>query len=596
MRFTHPEKALKPHNRHPRKRPGMARLIPIAALLIGILVCFLPAPAISGDQLPEDIAGRLDQAMTEAVQAQPIPGAVAGVVRISDGARWTRAQGLAEVDNIEAPPADWSGNQMTLNRHFRIASLTKTFTATLIVKLIDAGLVDFDDTVADWLPGLVDNGASITVKQLLNMTSGLAEYTTEEFNVFTGDHPDTVWQPRELARIADGQNERFEGAGKVFDRDHFSYRNTNYVLLGMIAEKATGKTYAELIRNRVTDPMGLSDTYAARNADIQAPACRGYFNNDEGWSDVTAVHPSYVWSAGAIVSTLGDILNWGRALTRGAVQPPGLWRKRLQLVPAPYEDCRFSYGLGLFFKGGAVGHNGTVLGYQSSCYRYRGYLVAALTNCALATTDTDHTADAITDALMTALTGTRPRPCDQDLESGLTETLYQPSDTTANLTSSHARSWENRAPEMQYVLPDTSLPASRIHRFSAALSAGRVLVFRARWENPTAKPLARLELMTLKAGTAARAFGGYDEPGIADSGNWWVTKASDAQQILSETERLSAETVYDLYFVVQDNGGRDVDPADGLVETSVIVAENTLGPSGDDDPAACYVNAVRKDP
>ena len=139
---------------------------------------------------------------------------------------------------------------MRADARFRVGSITKTLVAALVLDLVQDGSLRLDDTVARWLPGLVPQGTAITVKQLLRHTSGIADYVDDPRVLRAG----TRWRPEELVRIAIAQGP----AGKPGER--FAYASTNYVVLGMVAERAGGAPLATLLTRRIFAPLRLRET------------------------------------------------------------------------------------------------------------------------------------------------------------------------------------------------------------------------------------------------------------------------------------------------------------------------------------------------
>ncbi|MCB0916812.1 MAG: beta-lactamase family protein, partial [Actinobacteria bacterium] len=143
---------------------------------------------------------------------------------------------------------------VTLDDHVRIGSNTKTFTTSVILQLVDEGKIGLTDPVDDYWPG-IPNGDEITIEQLLNMRSGLFNYTTtRKLNKSLDEDPDRVWEPRELLRMGISRPPYFPpGEG-------WAYSNTNTVLLGLIAEKIEGKPLGDIIEERLITPLGLANT------------------------------------------------------------------------------------------------------------------------------------------------------------------------------------------------------------------------------------------------------------------------------------------------------------------------------------------------
>jgi hypothetical protein len=274
-----------------------------------------------------------------------------------------------------------------------------------------------------------------------------------------------------------------------------------------------------------------------------------------------------------VLSTVEDLLNWGNSLTSGGGLAPSLWLQRLEMVPSPLRDFAIFYGPGLSIKDGKVGHNGTVFGFESACYRYGGYIVAALTNCLQNLEDASHAGDAVTDSLMKALTGTvpNPNPSAQDLESGLAGDAYLPVPTVARIVSSRKESWADRSQDRNAGLPPMLWPQSQVHRLSAVLTEGNELVFRIRTDGVYGV-VGRVSFCEFDLDGVGALFGDYAGNGPIAEGNWWIADVDAPASILRSTESLRAGQPYDACFVVRDNGAHDLDPAAGIVSVEVLIA------------------------
>jgi D-alanyl-D-alanine carboxypeptidase len=303
-----------------------------------------------------------------------VPGAIV-LVRIPGEGRWVTALGVSDLDT-RAP--------VTSDMHTRIGSITKSLTATIVLQLVDRGLVGLDDPVADHVRG-VPNGRRITVRDLLGMRSGLFN-TTEDvaLNAALDADPFRVWHARELLPYSFSHPPMFEPG------ERFYYSNTNYVLLGMISERATGLPLHKLMRRWIFSPLGMDETKLPRrrNARLPRPFSHGYnygtnseLNNaylaalagDVGDAritrppgaapdfDSTFWNISYTWPDGGAISTVHDLEIWAKALSTGELLSAATQRARLE------DPLGAGYGLGIEFApfGGLRGHNGAVNGYQS---------------------------------------------------------------------------------------------------------------------------------------------------------------------------------------------------------------------------------------
>jgi D-alanyl-D-alanine carboxypeptidase len=251
---------------------------------------------------------------------------------------------------------------------FRVGSITKTFVAVVVLQLVDEHRLRLGDTVERWLPGLVRGGGRITVRELLGHTSGLADYADDPaFLRRTVAQPRRRWAPRELVRVALAE-------GPVArPGERFAYASTNYVLLGLVVERATGTSLERQLRRRIFAPLRLQDTSFTPGPRIRGRYAHGYAPSEYDGivgglataRDRSTVSASWAWAAGAIVSSAPDLSRFLGAVLQGRLLSPGL----LELMrPAPGAH----YGLGLAaFRtpcGTAIGHTGALLGTVSAAW------------------------------------------------------------------------------------------------------------------------------------------------------------------------------------------------------------------------------------
>ncbi|MDK1474922.1 serine hydrolase domain-containing protein [Streptomyces sp. 549] len=262
------------------------------------------------------------------------------------GAEWFGHAGVADLaTGRERQPAD----------HFRAGSITKTFVATVVLQLEAEGVLDLDDTVETWLPGLLDgnghDGRAVTVRHLLQHTSGLPDYTadpevTRRLAAGSADHHLRTRTPEQLIAVALSHPPVFApGTG-------WSYSNTGYLVAGLIVEKATGRTWADQVRTRIVEPLGLTGTsLPGTRSTLPGPHPVGYAaplsgDPDAPPRDVTRLNPSWAGAAGEIVSTASDLNRFYRALLRGRLLPERQQSAMFRSVPLnPAGTAR--YGLGV---------------------------------------------------------------------------------------------------------------------------------------------------------------------------------------------------------------------------------------------------------
>ncbi|GAA2616728.1 serine hydrolase domain-containing protein [Actinomadura fulvescens] len=252
---------------------------------------------------------------------------------------------------------------------FRIGSMTKPFVATVVLQLVGERRVVLDAPVERYLPGVVrghNDGRMITVRQLLQHTSGLPDFLTylkpQDVLKDALAHHDI----RDLVKIALAHPPTFKpGTG-------WRYSNTGYLLAGMLIEKVTGHTYGEEIRRRVIRPLGLRETSMPGDSPvIPGPHPRGYARpgKDAPLMDITAVNPSVAGPAGEVISSGSDLNRFLGALVRGRLLRPAQLREMMRTHPTGDRDGR-AYGLGLESRplpcGGLYwGHTGDFIGFET---------------------------------------------------------------------------------------------------------------------------------------------------------------------------------------------------------------------------------------
>lgn len=315
----------------------------------------------STNTVSDDLAVQLQATLNQSLDT--IPGAAVGIV--SPQGTWLGASGLSNLATETAVvPED----------RFQIGSITKTFVATTVLQLMEEGTLTLEDTLNEWLSSeIVDtipNHESITIRQLLNHTSGIYDYTEQLFR--NAQNNPTLffedWSPEELIAFTYGQEPYFVPG------ESWQYSNTNYILLGMIAEAATNSTIASEIRSRIVEPLSLNNTFFAEEEEIPGGFVHGYwdFNQNGSLDDVTSVNMSWAWATGAMVSNTQDLARFVQGLLGGELLEPDSLNQMLTFVEPITSNDYSAYGLGIGSSGTSerlwYGHRGLTLAYRSNMW------------------------------------------------------------------------------------------------------------------------------------------------------------------------------------------------------------------------------------
>jgi D-alanyl-D-alanine carboxypeptidase len=324
-----------------------------------------------------DAAGQDRPDLQKAIEEIVDSGFTGITLRVHDErGEWVGSAGVAELGGAAKPP---------VNGHARIGSNTKTFTATLVLRLVAEGEIELDTPAADYLPefGL---DRRITVRMLLQHTSGLFNFTGEVYDDGSIVHGIPVpygttgkewvdsrfhtYRPEDLVRLALSKPARFEpGTG-------WSYANTNYVLARLLIEKVTGRSLAEEMQQRILGPIGLSGTVVPdASPELPEPHAHIYYRYEEDGQqktiDITRHNPSWVSTGGDMISTTKDLHTFISALIGGKLLPAPLLAE--MCTPHTTGLPNMDYGLGVFVQktdcgGTVITHNGGTVGSMTLMY------------------------------------------------------------------------------------------------------------------------------------------------------------------------------------------------------------------------------------
>ena len=352
------------------------------SVLVGVALliaaCSRPGSTV-GTSAPKTIQAELQTMLDRTAKELLIPGAV--IVLRAPQADFMVSYGSTLLGATNPPDAD---------THFRIASNTKTMTAAVIMQLAQENNLSLDDPISKYIPE-VPNGDNITIAQLLEMRSGLYNYTNDPVISATIDtDPVKVWTPAELLAIAFAHPPNFPPGTK------YEYNNTNYALLGVVIEKLDGKPLAQVMHDRLFGPQNMQDTeLPASNVNtIPEPYSHGYLYGSSSVAltgeppystevqaaaragtllpkDYTGVNPSVAAAAGGVISTADDLATWIKALVAGRVLDPAYQRQWLDSLkpedPSKPKGQKYGYGIAQLSWGPNTiyFHGGETPGYNS---------------------------------------------------------------------------------------------------------------------------------------------------------------------------------------------------------------------------------------
>ncbi|EMD26636.1 serine hydrolase domain-containing protein [Amycolatopsis azurea] len=333
-------------------------------LLKTILSLVLAVGPVAAPATPDIPAAELHSRLAALAAGRDI---TAGLIHVRNGrGQWSDAVGVRDLS---------SGAPAAADGHFRIGSVTKTFAATVLLQLVDERRLALDDPIERHLPGVVPDGGRVTVRHVLQHTSGLHDYMSEpgySTNRWRADARFDDYTPSQLLKVAFAKGPDFENPG-----ESWHYSNTNYVVAGLLVEKLTGHSYGEEVSRRILRPLDLRNTSVpGHRPSLPAPHARGYEplpTTPATIVDATDMDPSLDWAAGEMISTTRDLTTFVTALLQGRLtskQSLAEMRRMRDAVPL------FRYGLGL--QEFAIpcadgpkpvwGHTGQLIGYVTVAF------------------------------------------------------------------------------------------------------------------------------------------------------------------------------------------------------------------------------------
>lgn len=334
------------------------------SILVVFMIVMVAAPCFA--QEISTLSTELQEALDRAREESGIIGMSASAIKVGDG------QFLAVSGFSDKNPAEPIQPEML----FCVGSITKTFTATLILQLAEEGVLDLDDTVGEWLPGLPQKSSrwiddTVTIRQLLNHTSGVSNFWDNLmwYVIAWVLFPDKILEPEDILTFV--QRPYFApGEG-------FHYSNTNYILLGMIIEEATNSNIAVELRNRLFDPIGLENTFLEIEEPVYGELAHGHMLGFDQTRFPREARYSSGFTAASILSTAEDIAMWAQALFRGDVLSEDSLEQMLDVIDSDlsFFELEIKVGLGMMLLehpqfGEVWNHTGQMEGYTA----FMGYV------------------------------------------------------------------------------------------------------------------------------------------------------------------------------------------------------------------------------
>ncbi len=304
---------------------------------------------VATSQTPRIDTKKLDGIVDRAVPSREAPGVLVGVA--SEGKLiYSRARGMADLENnVPLNP------QMLM----RIGSITKTFTAVLSMKLVEEGVWTLDTRARALLPDLPESWDPVTVRHLLEHSSGIPSYT--DLPLFWMEWMGRPVSPRNILKLVTDLPVVSEPGKK------FAYNNSGYVLLGLMLEKQEGKSYQEILNDRIMKPLGIKRTFFVTNQRLLPNRARGFESTPTGMAHASYINMVWPYSAGSIESTLADLATWSHALMTGQILKPETLKKMWKETVFEGKLTEYGYGFVVQNRGKEelIGHSGGINGFVS---------------------------------------------------------------------------------------------------------------------------------------------------------------------------------------------------------------------------------------
>ena len=317
-------------------------------------LALLASPAAAATQTGKALNRTLNQIMAN----EDNPPGLAMLMQRNGGTQF-RQRGVADVDT-DAP--------FHREDHYRIASVAKAFNGAIALVLVDEGTLELDDTLGDWIPGVLPRGEDVTIEQALQHTAGLPDYIRQPafVDALVAD-PAQYMTPLQLLDFVKNKDLDFTSGTE------YGYSDTDNIAVGLIAEAATHLSYNELLDKYIYEPAGLTGTSLPDTVEMPEPYIHGYTSNDDGTLDDDSefINPALAWASGGIVSTMDDVNSFFRAYVGGDLFGPATQAEQETFIqgnsspPGPGKNnampglFRYETKCGTFY-----GHTGSYPGYR----------------------------------------------------------------------------------------------------------------------------------------------------------------------------------------------------------------------------------------
>lgn len=335
--------------------------IVLVALICLILLVGCSNVAPDDSSFSDETVEQLDAAVAKQIDHNNVPGVVVGV--------WVPGEGEYVVARGEANLK--TGEQRDIDDPFWIGSITKTFTATAVLQLVEEGKLSKSDRLSKWYPEF-PNAEQITVGDLLRMRSGLVEMVPEEM----WESEEEFWEAYEKNRHADISTEDMidHAANSAAEKAHPSdqrteYSNINYILLGEIVEKDSDDELGTYITKNILKPLDMDNTVYPVEGNLPGDLHGYRWDLSSGdLVDTTIMNPAMAAGAGAMISDIQDLNTWAEAVCTGELLEPETHRPRLQTRPLDGAPDYLEYGEGIMKMEDFCGHGGEAVGFTTEMW------------------------------------------------------------------------------------------------------------------------------------------------------------------------------------------------------------------------------------